>query len=120
MRKSFIWVLVLNLLVSVVGVPVYAQERIQTPYYPDEFTAPTRYSQPPAGTANEIVIAADAFILRPLGIAACAIGIAGSILALPFAITSRSEDRLGQQFIKKPFEYTFTRPLGDVRRETDK
>jgi hypothetical protein len=60
------------------------------------------------------LILADAIFLRPLGIVACAVGMAGTIITFPFSATSRSEDRVGRELLEKPFDYTFRRPLGDV------
>lgn len=60
------------------------------------------------------LILADVLILRPLGIAALGIGLVGSVVTLPFAAASNSVDRVGRELIQRPFEYTFTRPVGDV------
>lgn len=57
-------------------------------------------------------ILADLLIMRPLGIAACAVGFAGSVLALPFAAMSNSDKDVSRRLIAEPFAYTFTRPLG--------
>jgi hypothetical protein len=54
----------------------------------------------------------DLLILRPMGIASCAVGLAASIVALPFAVTSGSGAEVTEQFITEPFEYTFRRPIG--------
>ncbi len=54
----------------------------------------------------------DLIILRPMGIAACAVGLAGSIVAFPFAATSGAGSEVGDKLITEPFEYTFRRPIG--------
>lgn len=60
------------------------------------------------------LILADALIVRPIGIVACAVGLVGAVLTWPFAATSGSGDRVGEELLTKPFDYTFRRPLGDL------
>jgi len=57
-------------------------------------------------------ILADLLVARPLGIAACAVGFAGSILSIPFAAMSNSDQDVSRRLIAEPFASTFTRPLG--------
>ncbi len=54
----------------------------------------------------------DLLILRPMGIAACAVGLATSVVALPFVATSGSGAEVEKRLIVEPFEYTFRRPIG--------
>jgi len=71
----------------------------------------TDYRSNPPG---ELLIA-DAIILRPFGVIACAIGfVSASFLTLPWASSSDSFDRVESELIRKPFEYTIKRPLGDL------
>jgi hypothetical protein len=68
----------------------------------------------PHDPPGELIIA-DALVMRPLGIVACAVGlISASIFVVPWAATSNSYDRVERELVKKPFDYTFTRPLGDI------
>ncbi len=60
------------------------------------------------------LIVVDTLVLRPLGVAACIIGLAGAVVALPFAAASNSADRVAQSLIVEPFQYTFQRPLGTL------
>ncbi len=67
------------------------------------------------GTRADIPLDAplfDLLILRPMGIASCAIGLAASVVAVPFAATSGSGAEVRDHFIVEPFEYTFRRPIG--------
>ncbi len=63
--------------------------------------------------AGEFVLL-DALVMRPLGLAALGVGLAGSIAILPFTMATDSGDIVGKSLIQKPFDYTFRRPLGDL------
>lgn len=56
----------------------------------------------------------DLLFLRPIGIATCALGIAASIVSIPFNLGNPNPQYVGQRFIEEPFEYTFLRPLGKI------
>lgn len=55
----------------------------------------------------------DAVVMRPLGLAATAIGTVLTVVALPFTIPSGSVQSSAHEWIVRPAEYTFKRPLGD-------
>jgi hypothetical protein len=59
-----------------------------------------------------IPVLVDALILRPVGLATCVIGLAASIVALPFAIPSHSTEKVYRTLVVEPFHYTFKRPFG--------
>ncbi len=63
------------------------------------------------------MIIADVLIMRPLGIAACIVGLAGAVVAWPFAAITNSCDRVCKQLIIVPYKYTFERPLGQMEYE---
>lgn len=56
----------------------------------------------------------DAFLLRPLGLAATVLGTATFIVTLPFSLPTRSADNTAKFLVVKPANYTFARPLGEV------
>ena len=56
----------------------------------------------------------DAFVLRPLGLAATVLGTAAFIVTLPFSLPTRSADDAAEVLVVKPAKYTFARPLGKV------
>lgn len=56
----------------------------------------------------------DAFLLRPLGLAATVLGTAMFVVTLPFSLPTRSADDAAKVLVVKPAEYTFARPLGEV------
>ena len=57
----------------------------------------------------------DAFLLRPLGLAATVLGTAAFIVTLPFSLPTRSADDAAKVLVVKPATYTFVRPLGEVK-----
>jgi hypothetical protein len=54
----------------------------------------------------------DVIILRPAGLIACAAGLVGSIVAVPFSLISNTEPVVVKTLIVDPFAYTFVRPIG--------
>ncbi len=54
----------------------------------------------------------DLFVMRPMGIAACAVGIVTSVWAMPFALTSGAGNEVGEKLITEPIDWTFKRPIG--------
>lgn len=58
------------------------------------------------------VMLADVLVARPLGIAACVLGLVGTALAAPFAAISGNMDEVAQRLVADPFAYTFERPVG--------
>ncbi|HEY9099488.1 MAG TPA: hypothetical protein VIN38_11515 [Thiobacillus sp.] len=55
----------------------------------------------------------DAVVMRPLGLAALLAGTVLTVVTLPFTIPSGSVESSAREWIVKPAEYTFKRPLGD-------
>ena len=56
---------------------------------------------------------ADVVIARPACLAATVVGSVFFVVALPFALASRSVDKAAEHLVVKPAKATFTRPLGD-------
>ena len=71
---------------------------------------PTQASPDTAG-----LILVDAFVLRPLGLAATVLGTAAFVLTLPFSLPTRSAEKAAKALVVKPAEFTFGRPLGEVK-----
>lgn len=99
MKKRIIIGLLVLLAVSLVQMPAYAGTT-------------TRYSTDDRGNIPLDSTLFDLIILRPMGIAACAVGLAGSLVAFPFALTTGAGAEVGDKLITDPFEYTFRRPIG--------
>ncbi|RJQ45089.1 MAG: hypothetical protein C4538_09085 [Nitrospiraceae bacterium] len=59
-------------------------------------------------------IIGDLVLLRPLGFVSFVVGTAVFIVALPVALTTKSTKQTADVLVKKPFDYTFTRPLGET------
>lgn len=68
---------------------------------------------------GELVLV-DALILRPVGVAALAVGLAGSLAILPFTALTDSGPIVGRSLIKAPFDYTFNRHLGDISTDVNR
>lgn len=58
-------------------------------------------------------MAADLLLVRPLGLVGTVIGAGLFVVALPFTIPSGSVGDAAHEMVARPFEYTFSRPLGD-------
>ena len=61
---------------------------------------------------DDIPVIIDVLVLRPVGLATCVVGLVASVVAMPFAISSGSTDKVYRALIAEPFNYTFKRPLG--------
>ena len=59
-------------------------------------------------------IIGDMILLRPLGICTLVVGTAFFIVTLPIAVTSQSSKQTAQVLVADPFNFTFTRPLGEI------
>ena len=55
----------------------------------------------------------DFIIVRPIGIAATAIGSIFYVVSLPFSLLGENPGEAGIALVKEPAAYTFTRPLGE-------
>ncbi len=69
-------------------------------------------------THKEEETIADVVIVRPVGFVTLTIGAAFFIVSLPFGIVSGSTDKAAKALVADPFNYTFTRPLGDFDSST--
>lgn len=56
---------------------------------------------------------ADMVFVRPIGLAATAIGSIFYVISLPFSLLGQNADEAGEALVKDPAAYTFTRPLGE-------
>lgn len=56
----------------------------------------------------------DVFLLRPIGFASLVFGTAVFIVALPISLITKSTDQTAEVLVKKPFDYTFKRPVGEM------
>jgi len=58
----------------------------------------------------------DVAVARPCGLASLIIGSAVFIVSLPFAAASGSVKQTADTLVSGPFNFTFTRPVGDFQR----
>jgi hypothetical protein len=99
MKRQVVIGLLVLCAVSLVQIPAYAG-------------TPTTYSTQARGSIPLDATLFDVLILRPMGIVSCVLGVATSVVAMPFAITSGAGYEVGDKLITEPFEYTFKRPIG--------
>ncbi|UCG12325.1 MAG: multidrug transporter [Deltaproteobacteria bacterium] len=62
--------------------------------------------------ASSTAMLADLVFLRPVGLAAIAVGTGAFIISLPFSILGGNTGQAGQKLVVNPAKYTFSRPLG--------
>ncbi len=55
----------------------------------------------------------DILIVRPLGILAGVLGSGIFVLSLPYTIPTRGVNQAAEIFVKRPFQFSFTRPCPD-------
>jgi len=72
--------------------------------------------QPKHSPSAETMIV-DGLILRPLGIAATAIGTGVFLATLPFTALGGNTDQAGRKLVADPAKYTFGRCLGCISKD---
>jgi hypothetical protein len=55
----------------------------------------------------------DLVVMRPLGIAATAVGAVAYVISLPFSLAGGNEAEARRKLVMDPAGYTFRRPLGE-------
>jgi hypothetical protein len=78
------------------------------PFATSAIAAPTKYPPKP----NSAVMAADFFVVRPIGIASLIIGTVSFVLSSPFSALGDNLDQAYELMVVEPAVYTFKRPLG--------
>lgn len=103
MRKILVLLAVITMLSA--AIPAYAEEMLP----PD----PNRSGDFTSQYMGEMIIA-DIFVVRPISFAASLVGLAASSVAYPMASLSGSTDRVDEELVRKPWNHTFCRPVGDI------
>ena len=67
-----------------------------------------------AASDDDLKMAADTLVVRPVCLVATAIGTSLFVVSLPIAAISRSIKRSAHVLVVIPAKATFTRPLGDM------
>jgi hypothetical protein len=70
------------------------------------------FQEPPAKKPNSGVVALDAAIGRPLGLATTVVGTTLFVVTLPFTAASGSTREAAHALVVQPAGWTFVRPLG--------
>jgi hypothetical protein len=68
---------------------------------------------------DDLKVAADTLVVRPVCLIATAVGTSLFIVSLPIAAISRSVKRTARVLVVRPARATFTRPLGDMEALED-
>ncbi len=79
------------------------------------FTSTSVFAESRDGEA----IAADAVFIRPASLVSIVAGTAVFIVSLPFAVVTGDVSKTAKELVVDPFNYTFDRPLGDFKYQTD-
>lgn len=96
-ERRLAWFVASVLLFTAVNKPVLAEER-----------------GPVEGASAEGMIV-DLVVLRPLGLVATVLGAAVYIVSLPFSLAGGNAQQAAQKLVSEPAQFTFVRPLGDLR-----
>jgi hypothetical protein len=88
------------LMVSILLAPALASTAMAEEYFEKE--------DPSGG-----MMLADFIFVRPIGIAATAIGSIFYVVSLPFSLLGGNPGEAGNALVKEPAAYTFSRPLGE-------
>ena len=107
MKRKMLVVLLALVLVCLSGSPGAAQV---LGYNMDR--AGRGFAERPAADVSAAVVAADALIARPVGLALTIAGTTTFLITLPMSIPSQSVGNAAEGLIVKPGGYTFIRPLG--------
>ncbi len=103
--KKILVLLSVILMVATLVVPAMAEEMLP----PD----PNRSGDFTSQYMGERILV-DVFVVRPIGFAASMLGLAGSVAAYPFGAMSNSTDRVSDELVRRPWAFTFERPVGDI------
>lgn len=80
---------------------------------------PARAARCTAQETSPEAMVVDALVLRPVGVVLTVAGLALFVVTLPFSIPSSSVGKAARKLVIDPAKYTFTRPLGEPKTESD-
>jgi len=93
MKKLSVLLLVTLFIIPFVSVPI-AKAQAAKPFAP--------------------AVISDVLVLRPLGFAGTVLGTTTFLVSLPVTLSFRQRHQAENLLVKKPFRYTFKRPLGKM------
>ena len=96
-KQSTVLFMIVTLLLVTTASPVFAQDPAQK-----------------SGDRTGEKMAFDMVILRPVGLIAIAGGTFIYLISLPLSWAGGNQEEALENLVKKPAEYTFKRPLGDL------
>ena len=109
LRRLPHWLLLVVLLTTLPGSAGLAQDASPDPH-PLAAEAPDPDAFRPSDVGR---VALDVLLLRPLGVAASAAGLAAFVVSVPFVAASSGIRTSWEAFVLGPTEYTFSRPIGE-------
>jgi hypothetical protein len=71
------------------------------------------YAEP--GTPSAAAMGVDFVLVRPVSLAATAVGAGLFIVSLPFSLLGMNAADAGKRLVVEPGKYTFVRPLGNFQ-----
>ena len=99
MKKKMIFVLIALILFVFIVPSVYCQET-EKPNY--------------KGTGKGEAMIFDLFVLRPIGIISCGLGLAAAIVGAPFIAGRENARDVGDALLNEAGNFTVIRPLGQI------
>ncbi len=112
--KNATKVLVFFLIAAIVTVPSCGVKSKPGPLGPSGSSLKAQEETARKETSAE-EIAVDILLVRPLGLAALAVGAILSLVALPWSLLGGGDHKeVHQKLVVEPAKFTFTRPMGDI------
>lgn len=71
-----------------------------------------------AGTPSAAAMGTDAVLVRPVSLAATAVGAGLFVVSLPFSLLGMNVGEAGNRLVVEPAKYTFVRPLGNFQAQS--
>ena len=68
-----------------------------------------------AGTPSAAAMGVDRVLVRPVSLAATALGAGLFVVSLPFSLLGMNASDAGNRLVVEPGKYTFVRPLGNFQ-----
>ena len=105
MKTTAIFIMIAAFSLGCFGIPAFAMDE-----YGNEYIEKPNYWS--SNKADAILF--DLVLLRPVGFASLVVGVAGTIVGLPFSIIGNNTREVGEAMIGETARFTFVRPLGEV------
>lgn len=105
MKKTAIFLMIAVFSLGFFVIPAFSADESK-----DEYVEKPNYWSTGKGDAMLF----DLILLRPVGLAAFTVGLAGTIVGLPLSISANNTREVGDAMVGEAGNFTFIRPLGEV------